>query len=651
MNSRFHEGQVKGALEVGTSGRRGGDLPTPFRAEGPRGRLALELALLLGAMALLGAVVVPAHWTSLWMDREFTGWVAPVANRMHGGVVLYGRHGHLPMPPGPFVLVELLSRGRATWLTESLLNFAFQSLAVLAAYAGMARLWRPPVPFLAAFATLPIFYALPKTILYDASAQFLVALTGVVALWYLAGAARARLPALGVSSAACLLFKQSTGAGLCLGVALAVLLATPLPWRRRLVHLLAYGTFTGLAFAILTLLLTPWIDPTGMIQDVFFDGSEAKGGGRQIAKNLATYAYEAGQFTACFTVVAVLLISLFDCRPTNDEPAPRPAAPPAAVGFPLWLGYLGAVLVPVVLLLSACAARRILNLCLHLERAGAVVLWFGLLTALLLTAKALWPGRLAFVRGGQASRLLAGLVLVFLLAAVGHTLSVWWFRWSYDNNPLLPLVLGVMFATVLRGLPAGPGFSGRRAVLQLGVCLALQGLAWSFFAGQLTACLQCTEAWPEVTHLRGARLNPSAAGVRQLVEVVRQAAREHDKVLLLPNDPNVEAWFERRPPQLSSVILFADQYLDRRVEGDLEALRRDPPRVIVLGPKNFWRAFHRNWKQGYGAERLIDRVQQEVLPAGYELHATVAISHNRKKDEVEVYVRKAAAPAGGGVAE
>jgi hypothetical protein len=49
--------------------------------------------------------------------------------------------------------------------------------------------------------------------------------------------------------------------------------------------------------------------------------------------------------------------------------------------------------------------------------------------------------------------------------------------------------------------------------------------------------------------------------MRELVGIVRSAAdASTDRtVLLLPNDPNVEAWFDRPRPSLSSAIIFVDQ--------------------------------------------------------------------------------------------
>src|SRR4029077_9025542 len=98
--------------------------------------------------------------------------------------------------------------------------------------------------------------------------------------------------------------------------------------------------------------------------------------------------------------------------------------------------------------------------------------------------------------------------------------------------------------------------------------------------------------WPEIAHLRGAYLNPDARGMRRLCAIVRDLTTADDTVLLMPNDPNVEAWFARPRPRLSSLFVFADQYLDRFVEADLRTLEEQLPALIVIGPRNFWRGFH-----------------------------------------------------------
>jgi len=128
--------------------------------------------------------------------------------------------------------------------------------------------------------------------------------------------------------------------------------------------------------------------------------------------------------------------------------------------------------------------------------------------------------------------------------------------------------------------------------------------------------------------------------MRHLVEVVRREARPGEQVLLLPADPNVEAWLERDRPRLSSLFVFADQYWDRYVNADVATLEARPPEVIVIGPVNYWRGFHRMFARNRGVERLIDRITTELLPVCYEPAITVPILHQGTSDAMAVYVRR-----------
>lgn len=128
--------------------------------------------------------------------------------------------------------------------------------------------------------------------------------------------------------------------------------------------------------------------------------------------------------------------------------------------------------------------------------------------------------------------------------------------------------------------------------------------------------------------------------MRELVATVRRLASADEAVALLPNDPNVEAWFERPRWKSAAAIVFPDQYWDRYVDADFERLRRAPPRVIVIGPREVWRPFCRHWHRNWGAERLIDRVEKELLPAEYELVTSQPIAYRRGTDFMDVYLRR-----------
>jgi hypothetical protein len=96
--------------------------------------------------------------------------------------------------------------------------------------------------------------------------------------------------------------------------------------------------------------------------------------------------------------------------------------------------------------------------------------------------------------------------------------------------------------------------------------------------------------------------------------------------------------------ELVAQIIFTDQYHDRFVDEDAHRLLAHPPKVIVIGPRDAWRPFSRIWHQNVGAERLIDRIQADLLPARYSKAAEVAISYLGKTDHMDVFLLNPEAP-------
>jgi hypothetical protein len=638
----------------------------------------IEPFILVAFMVVLGFIIVPSHWTSIWMDREFTGWVAPIANRLSAGLKLYADGGHVPMPPLPFVSLHLLAHGRALWLTESLCNFVFQALTLLLMYIALGLVVRRPVPFLATLVAMPIFFSLPKTIVYDSMAQFHVALLGVLVVCHSRGQAvsntilnelglrqrglraalsmmcRPSLILMGLVTADCVLTKQSTGTGAFLGGFVAVTCFSSRTRWQRLGEGVAFVAWTAIAFALLVVALSPWIDIPGFVRDVFLTGSEPKGGSFRLLKSLVVYALQIGHFA--LLVAITLSVALAATRASVRSLGA--AAPEIAGEEPhrRWRLTYPVALLPVLLVLALSPLVKESNRLVQMANLVAIhILWIGLLAGLLMIATALvskisnrLPGfaslalEPAGAEGNRAARL-AGLGCVLLVSAVFHSLSTPNFRWIYDNNPLIVFAAAMIFTialdyTTALVAPASP----RGRLIFAAVLFATLLFPWANFAAQLASCRRCTEAWPEVEYLAGARLMTGARGMRRLVAVVRDLTpnADSDTALLLPNDPNVEAWFARPRPELSSPIIFADQYWDRYVSEDVEALRRQLPRVIVIGPRRYWRHFHRIWQEHYGAERLIDAVRKEILPQHYALHERVAIKLQGMRDYMDVYVRK-----------
>jgi hypothetical protein len=270
---------------------------------------------------------------------------------------------------------------------------------------------------------------------------------------------------------------------------------------------------------------------------------------------------------------------------------------------------------------------------------GNIILNLGLITCLLFAVE---PA-LHRMSGDNASALPA-YSIIFLLSAVFHNLSVNSWLWTHHNNPLIYLALVFVMGSVLAPRYGGaPAWTTRfsRWLTSALLCFVILAL-WPLAAAQMRLVQQCTDPWPEVKHLAGAKLRPDAEGMRALVHAVRAQVNpdDADTALLLPEDPNVEAWFERPRPELSSAIVFTDQYWDRYVDEDFAALRANPPKVIVIGPANYWRLFSRKWNRGRGAERLIDRIQAELLPQAYDLQLTLPITFQGGPESMQLFVRR-----------
>lgn len=629
-----------------------------------------DLAILAAVFALLGTVLVGSHWTSTWVDREFTGWVAPLSHLVGEGPRMYEDGRHSPLPPLPTLLLWAVAPRPATWYAESLSVFLFQSATLVVMYGVLRGIVSRPGALWAVLAGAPVFFALPKTILYDPLAQCLVALLlAAVAGWF--HAFRAGAPArsawawivvLGGLSATLLLTKQSTGLGASAGVALVLaFFPRSAAWRRRWAGLALYGAASAAFFGLECAAISPWVSISGMIFDVFLTGSEPKGGPAQMIDNLLGYAGQIVRLGAVVGLGALAVRGLLrqarwqkallrEQRPL--DPATIRALQRAGVLLPI-----GCLAVACLVWMEMDPLDRQAELQLAPLTCGLCVLLGSLIAAARRHTQRTVPEcgpverflRAWFRPPRFPASLVAektvALVLVALASAAFHNLSVSRFRWTYDNNPLVILALGAV-AAVLED-PVSAWMEGRRRGTRArkGCLAAVMVVCWMAMLPQWQAARECQVPWPEVAHLRGARLRPKAHSLRALVGLVhRWAPRQDDRVLVLPGDPNLESWLERPRPELTSSILFTDQYWDRYVEEDLRRLQAEPPQVIVVGPRLCWRPFARVWHANWGAERLIDGVEETLIPEGYRLVGSAAIELKGLTDYMDVYARRRDGP-------
>jgi hypothetical protein len=613
------------------------------RAGLARHPLLFELMALVMPLAILGVWMVPAHVATLWHNPEFIGWVVPIANRMAAGQRLYVDGGHTGMPPLPALLLLPLA-GRAPWLLESAVHFFFQAATVVCIYLALRRHVPRPSALVAALATLPNFLSLQKAILYDPMAQFFVALIIQQLLVHLArnGGRRRDQPGVrwwrplvvsGVATAALLFTKQSTAAGALAGVPVALVLARGLDARGRCSAVGVYLAAVALSVGLLLLLMIPWVSPAGFWADVVASGAELKGG--RAALLASSKRFLAVILTSALAgplpggaIIAALVTLLVVARVRRA--APRELSE-------LGVGALAAELRVALACVVAFSTMVVVTIWLDL-RYGDQTLEALLLLAIevvvllrCLPAPAPAPGSFDF---------LFAALCVAVPAALGHNLSVQYLRWVYDNNPLVPIALAAVAALLCEAAQAvAPTMS--RASLGALTLVLLQGMTSGRTVDRWTSLVSCTETWPEVHHLEGARVPRAAAGMRKLVKLVRKLTDARtDEVLLLPDDPDAHAWFDRRRPALTSQIIFTDQYQDRFVDEDARRLVAHPPKVIVIGPRNAWRTFSRIWHQDVGTERLIDRIQSDLLPARYGQATEVAISYHGRTDYMDVFLLK-----------
>ena len=583
---------------------------------------AFEAAVLVAALLALGWFLIPAHWSSIWMDREFTGGVGPLANRLVDGERLYTDGMHSPLPPLPFVLMRVVGGGDAGWLSGSVLNYLFQVLTLGLSYLTLRHVFGQRVAFVATLCTIPVFLALRKTVVYDPFVQAWVALAALIV---------ATLPArwpvlLGIVSALALLTKQSTATGIVAGVALALLI-TPMagklfrrPWWRAVA---LYGATTLAVSAVVVIAVTPWASPGGFVHDVLVTGAEVKGDQTDVVGKLRIWGDDLVVVTVVFLLIAAVVVLAarrlgLGSRATSWWRTARDADADQSTGFAL----TGAA--------TAGAALGALSWALDSMRAGDP--WFtasevlprvydyrftGTFAAVLAVALiVVWAYRR---RPHASAQRFVRVFCVLVGAAVMMSLSGPELRWTYDNNPLIAFGFACLVAGALwlAGL-FGAGRPRRRLAFTAAVTGVVSAVCWASLGDQIWVASRATESWSEIEHLDGAKLRPASSGLRTLVADVRELAAPDETVLLLPEDPNVQAWFERPRPRLTSAMVFADQYWDRYVDEDFERLAADPPKVIVVGPRLSWRPFGRLFHRHWGAERLIDRVKRELLARRYE---------------------------------
>ena len=608
----------------------------------------IDSLVLLAFAAVSGFFLIPRNIVGIWMDPEFTGWVGPIASRLGGEHRLYADGLHSPMPPLAFVFMHLLYGTQATWIQERLWTHVFQFATVAFCYWALRLIAPRWIALASSLLALPVLLGLVKTILYDPFAQCLVAvhLLLIVKLYLFFRRSQLLTPVklllavapLSVCSALLVLTKQSTAAGCIFGAVAALILSTaPLGWDKARIGIAGYLLQTGLALVIFLFAISSTVSAPGFFHDVLISGSQPKGGAATLVANLIKYARD-------FIITAFQILVPF-----------------ALLGFAVhprvWLSKMAAVLAgpepsanpPHTLAVVLSSVAGFLSFFPYLIRGSsagvpaAIVVTGQWLLEMGLVLAVVWLA-LSSLRSARERDWCSPFALVLLIAltsAVGHSLSANHFRWTYDNNPLIVVVIAwLLYAASLTMKQLIP--ERRKKYAEVLTVVAASVFLCCQMEDTIKLSSAATESVPQIPYLKNALLRPTTSYIAELVKLVQRNAADANKdtVLLLPNDPNVEACFDRPRPNVTSAVLFVDQYWDSLVAEDTRRLKVDPPKVVIIGPGPYWIWFAEQWHKSWGIERLIERVKAEVLLPGVYDMTPIRIPFRGGEQTMEFYVRR-----------
>ncbi len=597
-----------------------------------------DLPVFAALFAAIGFMVVPARVDNMWYDPDFTGWVAPLARRLAEGQVFYTDGAHFPMPPLSFVLMRLLFGAHAVWLDESLVNFLLQCGMVLLGYAALSR-WLPrPLPLIAALSAAGYYFALPKSIVYDALAEFIAAAAIAAASVALQDPdAKRKMPFAiwGACLPALALTKQTTFIGLAAGTVAALgfaLAALPPSRRKEILLWFALGLAGG--SAVFGALVTPWISWSGFINDAYLSSRELKAPGMRED----VFLQYAGRYIFAVGASGLFPLACLYLATRRFSPKKQKAGfDTVAADMPDKLDWLAPIAAGAAIILCLVAPLGRIPGLLHGARTAGT--WdfldgffipsaFALVTLLIL--RALTGKRDELARFGL-------LCLLALAAALAHNLSQpAQLRLSYDNNTVIMLGIAALLSLFVAALQR-LALSRLLPALTL-CCFAVVFCGWLPMAGEMQGVRETAESWPEIAWLAGGRMKPSAGALRALTATVAKNSAPADTVLLLPEDPDLESWWNRPRPALDGAIVFTDQYWKRLVSTDLQRLEQAPPKLIVIGPRNAWPGFSALF--GGGDAALVAGLRKHLLPSRYRLLKAQPITFQGKPDFMDVWIRR-----------
>lgn len=601
---------------------------------------------------------VPRLTNYLVLDTEFTGWAGPIGERLARGDVPY-EDFVLPIPPGSFVAMAAVQQifGEALLIQELWVAAFAHLLMGLLAYAIARPFTSRLNALLVTGATLVTVVQISKEIVYDHTAQLMAWTSiaiGIRALLATRGRGTSPLEgegvkvrqgmrlwfATGLVAMFTLAFKQTTAVGVVVGwlgsltyLGLVEFVSTRSIRRTAQdLGLWALGATAGL-FAVWVVIASLGSSVSAYVQAVFGDAPDLKGGTTVLAKHVVGYLVGSPAFSGSLALTLLLcLMAVRIARRGSATDITRPltgAATLAAAGATCLTFGIAAILL-------ATRETGLWGTFVYWTRELKAVAAFGLAMTCLLFAFGLRryapgsaPDSLPARDGIRRGHAFNALFIVALSTSLLHNTSIGLFRPFFDNNAIIPVAFVGLFVAFDR--------AGLRWLKPVAMALVLVSL----FGPKYQRALRAVTAAPAGTHWEGLRIPERAQHIVRAAERVREVTDEGDTVLVLPEDVQLAALIGRPRPPVKGGILFVDQYPTRLLEHDLEVLKEQPPKVILVHPseRKLWQRLFRLWQYDSGTEQLMRYVLDDLIPSRYRKEMTVPTVFARARGHLDVWVR------------
>jgi hypothetical protein len=618
-----------------------GAAPTP-PAEARRAWLLLGLGS--GLFLAYLWFYVPRLNNYVMGDREFTGWVGPIAERLAGGARAYVDFV-LPIPPGSFLLLAAIQKvtGQALLLQELWVAALAHFTMGLLGYAIAAPLTTRRNAVLVAVGTWVLAAYTPKECVYDQTSQLAAwgsIAVGVQALLAEPGRGGFRWFVVGALTVLTLGFKQSTFVGIALGWGLGFLYlaltdarehgAAALRARSQDAARCLAGALVGLLLVIAMVHVAggTWTD---FLQATIGDGPELKGGRLSLVRNLYNYVVRQDAIRVALVptaIVAAIAVRLGRAQGTfhaGDEPE-RPAGLSRRATGLIAVGLVALFGTAIALLVGEVRAMpRVFTATADtLRNVPAYGFVFGTLFFL---------GHLG---GGQRRRArrrvghtMNALAIVVMTSSMLYNTSFIQFSPFYYNNPDIPLALLFLFmATERARLPGATALVFALSVLPL-------------FGIKLNRALSADRLVAH-GHWAGLRVNVRGEELLKAAARVQQLVGPGETALMLPEDVQFVGLMQRPRPPVRGAILFVDQYSRRLLDEDLATLDRHLPKVIVIHPRRRrdWHTLYHTWSKSSAAQAVLDHVLDDLLPKHYRRDRSYPTIYFWDQGQLDLWVRK-----------